>query len=173
MGAAVATSIEATRRSAAGAPDARNLLTEADLTMRSVRLPLILVTAAALVAALAAFASRCGDTGDSGEPKVVLTAADVQKAFADQGLDLAAYEIGPGIPALGYPCAGCGGVRVVCEIYSFPVVARGVVTTMRKKLSREGYRAVRAKNVAVLTVPEATPEEVQRTLRAVVELRHE
>jgi hypothetical protein len=134
----------------------------------------ILVTAAALVvAALAVLASGCGDSGDSGEPKIVLTAADVQKAFADQGLDLAAYEIGPGISALGYPCAGCGGVRIVCEIYGFPVVARGVVTTMRKKLSREGYRAVRAKNVAILTVPEATPEEVQRTLRAVVELRHE
>jgi hypothetical protein len=172
MGAAVATFTEATKRNATAAPDARSLLTEAELTMRPVRLPLILVTAAAALV-VTSFAVLTSRGGDSGESKIVLTAADVQKAFADQGLDLAAYEIGPGISALGYPCAGCGGVRIVCEIYGFPVVARGVVTTMRKKLSREGYRAVRAKNVAILTVPEATPEEVQRTLRAVVELRHE
>jgi len=170
----IAALVGATRRSATDATNARTLLTEAELTMRTVRLPLILVTAAALVvAAFAVLAAGCGDSADSAEPKFVLTAADVQKAFADQGVGLAAYEIGPGTPALWvYPCAGCSAVRIVCLIFDFPVMARGYLTTFRGK--RTGYlRAVRAKNVAVLIDRGSTPDEVQRTLRAVVELRHE
>jgi hypothetical protein len=126
--------------------------------------------------ALAAFAGGCGDSGDSGERKIVLTAADVRKAFQHQGLDLAAYEIGPGIPALVYPVGALeddAEYLVVCEIYDFPVMARGVVMTIRKKRPGSISRALRAKNVVVLIDPVATPDEVQRTLRAVVELRHE
>jgi hypothetical protein len=140
-------------------------------------LPPILVTAAALVvAAPAVVVSGCRDSGDSGEPKVVLTTADVQDAFAHQGLDLASYEIGPGIPALVYPTGALEGdaeYLVVCEIYDFPVMARSVVTTIRKKRPGNVSQALRAKNVVVLIDPAATPGEVRRTLRAVVELRHE
>ena len=127
--------------------------------------------------AVAAFASGCGDSGDRGEPKIVLTAADVHKAFEHQGLDLAAYEVGPGIPALGYPVGaeGTQAMRVACLIFDLPAIARVYVITRREKrpgnVSRAISRAIRAKNVAVLVDPAATPDEVQRTLRAVAELR--
>jgi hypothetical protein len=120
-----------------------------------------------------AFASGCGD---SGEPKFVLTAADVRKAFEHQGLDLAAYEVAGRIPALAYPVDAVEGdaeYRVVCLIFDLPAIARGYVETIRAKTTGNVSRAVRAKNVAVLVDPAATPDDVLRTLRAVVELRHE
>lgn len=128
-----------------------------------------------LVAALGALASGCGDSGDSGERKIVLTTADVQKAFADQSLDLAGYEVGPGIPALGYPVGaeGTQAMRIACLILDLPAIARVYVHTIRAKRPSTVSRAIRAKNVAVLLDPAATPDEVQRTLKAVVELRHE
>ena len=49
-----------------------------------------------ILIALVAFAIGCGDKAD---PKEVLTPADVQEAFEHQGLDLAPYGMGPGIPA--------------------------------------------------------------------------
>jgi hypothetical protein len=52
-------------------------------------------------------------------------------------------------------------------------MARGYVETIRAKKPGNVSRAVRAKNVAVLLDAAATPGEVRRTLRAVVELRHE
>jgi len=139
-------------------------------------LRLTLVTAAALgVAAFAVLAGGCGDGGDSGEPKIVLTAADVRKAFEHQELDLAAYEVGPGIPALGYPVGAeaTQAMRVSCLIFDLPAIARVYVITIRETRPVNISRALRAKNVAVLLDPAATPDEVQRTLRAVVELRHE
>ena len=130
-----------------------------------------------VLAGVAALASGCGDSGAGGEPKIVLTAADVRKAFEHQGLDLAAYEVGPGIPALGYPVDAVEGdaeLRVACLFFDFPVMARGYVKTIREKRPGNISRALRAKNVAVLLVdPHATPDDVQRTLRAVAELRHE
>ena len=122
------------------------------------------------LATLVALASGCGDKRES---KAVLTSADVQKAFADQGLDLSAFTIGPGIPALGYPASAAGmqGQRVVCEIYDLPSIARGVVITIREKRPGNVSLALRAKNVVVLIDPSATPDDVQGTLGAVVELR--
>jgi len=123
-----------------------------------------------------ALAGGCGDSGDSGEPKIVLTAADVRTAFEHQGLDLAAYEVAGRIPALGYPVGAVEGdaeYRVVCLIFDFPVMARGYVATIRAKKPGNVSRAVRAKNVVVLILPAATTGDVQRTLRTVVELRHE
>jgi hypothetical protein len=125
---------------------------------------------------VAALASGCGGSGESGEPKIVLTSADVRKAFEHQGLDLAAYEVAGRIPALGYPVDAVEGdadYRVVCLIFDFPVMARGYVETIRAKKPGNVSRAVRAKNVVVLTLPAATTDDVQRTLRTVVELRHE
>jgi hypothetical protein len=104
---------------------------------------------------------------------VVLKAADVQKAFADQGFDLEAFTIGPSIPALRYPVGGEPAQLVTCLIFDFPVMARGYVETIREKRPGNVSRAIRAKNVAVLLDPAATPDAVQRTLRAVVELRHQ
>jgi hypothetical protein len=103
----------------------------------------------------------------------VLTSSHVKKAFAHQGLDLAPYEVGPGIPALGYPVGaeGTQAMRITCEIYSDSVTARGVVRTHREKRPVGIARALRAKNVAVLLDPAATPDDVRRTLRAVAELR--
>jgi len=138
-------------------------------TVRKAQLYLALLAAIAV----AAFASGCGDGGDSGEPKIVLTAADVRKAFEHQGLDLAAYEVGPGISALGYPVGaeGTQAMRVACLIFDLPAIARVYVITIREKRPGNVSRAIRAKNVAVLVDPAATPDEVQRTLRAVAELR--
>ena len=104
---------------------------------------------------------------------MVLTAADVQEAFANQGLDLEAFTIGPGIPALRYPVGEGAEQRVTCLMFDFPVMARGYVETIREKRPGNVSRAIRAKNVAVLLDPAATPDEIQRTLRVVVELRHE
>jgi hypothetical protein len=62
-------------------------------------------------------------------------------------------------------------------MFDLPAIARVYVITIRakssKNVSRAVSRALRAKNVAVLLDPAATPDDVQRTLRAVVELRHE
>jgi len=116
--------------------------------------------------AMAALASGCGDRNE------VLTAADVREAFAHQGLSLEAYEIGPGIPALGYPIGAEGAaMRVVCLIFSDSVTASGYVKTIREKTPGNVSRALRARNVAVLTLPAATPDDVRRTLSAVAELR--
>jgi len=130
---------------------------------------------AALLVALLAVLNGCGERGDSGEPKIVLTAADVRKAFEHQELDLAAYEVGPGIPALGYPVGAKGtqAMRVMCLIFDLPAIARVYVITIREKSPGNVSRALRAKNVAVLVDPAATANEVQGTLRAVVELRQE
>jgi hypothetical protein len=68
---------------------------------------------------------------------------------------------------------GDAAYLVVCEIYDFPVMARGVVATIRKRRPGNVSRAIRAKNVVVTIDPAATPDDVQRTLTAVVELRHE
>ena len=144
--------------------------------MRPVRLPMTFATAATLVvASCAALASGCGDSGDSGEAKIVLAAADVREAFEHQGLDLAGYEVGPGIPALGYPVGaeGTQAMRISCLIFDLPAIARVYVQTIRAKRPSNVSRALRAKNVAVVIDPAATANEVQRTLRAVVELRHE
>jgi hypothetical protein len=103
---------------------------------------------------------------------VVLTTADVQEAFADQGLGLEAFTVSWGIPAARYPVGGGAEQLVTCLIFDFPVMARGYIETIRSKRTSIS-RAVRAKNVAVLIDRAATPNEVQRTLRAVVELRHE
>jgi hypothetical protein len=121
---------------------------------------------------VAALASGCGNSGDR---KEVLTAADVRKAFEHQGLSLAAYEISTGIPALGYPVGAEGGeaMRIACLFFRDSVTARGYVKTMREKRPGNVSRALRARNVAVLVLPRATPDDVQRTLRAVAELRHE
>ena len=135
--------------------------------------------AALLVALLAVLASGCGDSGDSGEAKIVLTAADVRKAFEHHGLDLAAYEVGSGIPVLAYPVGaeGAQAMRVSCLIFDLPAIARVYVITIREEIpgnsSVNVSRALRAKNVAVLLDPAATANEVQRTLRAVAELRQE
>ena len=123
--------------------------------------------------AVAALVSGCGD---SGEPKIVLTAADVRKAFEHHGLDLAAHEVGSGIPVLAYPVGaeGAQAMRVSCLIFDLPAIARVYVITIRGDRPGNSVnvsRAIRAKNVAVLVDPAATPDEVQRTLRAVVELR--
>ena len=128
-----------------------------------------------LLVAFAALASGCADSGDSGEAKIVLAAGDVRKAFEHQGLDLAGYEVAPGIPALGYPVGaeGTQAMRISCLIFDLPAIARVYVQTIRAKRPSNVSRALRAKNVAVLIDPAATPDEVQRTLRAVVELRHE
>lgn len=121
---------------------------------------------------VAALASGCGNGGDG---KEVLTSADVRKAFEDQGLSLAAYEIAGEIPALGYPVGaeGSGAMRIACLFFSDSVTARGYVKTIREKRPGNVSRALRAKNVAVLLVPAATRDDVQRTLRAVAELRRE
>src|SRR6476659_666471 len=131
--------------------------------------------AALLVALLAVLASGCGDSGDSGAPKIVLTAADVRKAFERQELDLAAYEVGPRMPALGYPVGaeGTQAMRVTCLIFDLPAIARVYVITIREKSPGNVSRALRAKNVAVVVDPAATANELQGTLRAVVELRRE
>ena len=123
--------------------------------------------------ALVALAGGCGGSGDT---KEVLTAAEVRKAFEHQGLDLAAYEVGPGIPALGYPVGaeGTQAMRVTCLIFDLPAIARVYVITIRGDRPGNSVnvsRAIRAKNVAVLVDPEATPDEIRRTLRAVAELR--
>jgi len=107
---------------------------------------------------------------------VVLTASDVKEAFAQEGLELAAYEIGPGIPALGYPVGAVDGnaeLRVVCEIHSHSATARAYVKATRAKRPGNISRALRAKNVAVFILPAATPEDVRRTLNAVAELRRQ
>lgn len=114
--------------------------------------------------AVAALASGCGDK------KEVLTPADVRKAFAHQGLSLEAYEVGPGIPALGYPIGAEGAARrVVCLIFGDSVTARGYVKTAAKASNIS--RALQAQNVAVLLDPAATPDDVRKTLSAVAELR--
>jgi len=176
VGVAVATFIEATERNATVAPDARTLLIVAELTMRLVRLPLILVTAAALiVAAFSVLASGCRDSGDSGESKFVVAAADVRKAFEHQRLNLADYDVRSGVPALGYPVGaeGTQAMRISCLILDLPAIARVYVQAIRSERHPNVSRALRAKNVAVVIDPAATPDEIQRTLRAVVELRHE
>jgi hypothetical protein len=121
--------------------------------------------------------SGCRPSGDSGEPKVVLTTADVQKAFEDQGLNLEAFTVSWGIPAARYPAGERAEPLVTCLMFDLPAIARVYVITIRakssKNVSRAVSRALRAKNVAVLLDPAATPDDVQRTLRAVVELRHE
>ena len=118
--------------------------------------------------AVAALASGCGDKRE------VLTGDDVRKAFAHQGLSLEAYEIGPGIPALGYPIGAEGAaMRVVCLIHSDSVTASGYVKTIREKRPGNVSRALQAQNVAVLILPAATPDDVRRTLSAVAELQRE
>lgn len=123
----------------------------------------------ALLAAIAvvALVGGCGDNKD------VLTAADVREAFAHQGLGLEAFEVGGEIPALGYPIgeAGTAQQRVVCLIFSDSATARGYVKTLREKKPGNVSRALRARNVAVLVDPAATPDDVRRTLSAVAELR--
>jgi hypothetical protein len=128
-----------------------------------------------LVVAFAALASGCGDSGDSGEPKIVLAAADVRKAFEHQRLDLAGYDVGSGVPALGYPVGaeGTQAMRISCLILDLPAIARVYVQAIRSERHPNVSRALRAKNVAVVIDPAATPDEVQRALRAVIELRHE
>jgi hypothetical protein len=136
----------------------------------------ILVTVAALVAAaFAVLASGCGDSGDSGEPKIVLAAADVRKAFEQQRLNLADYDARSGVPALGYPVGaeGTQAMRITCLMFDLPAIARVYVQAIRSERHPNVSRALRAKNVAVVIDPAATANEVQRTLRAVVELRHE
>ena len=123
--------------------------------------------------ALVALAGGCGGSGDT---KEVLTAADVSKAFEHHGLDLAAHEVGSGIPVLAYPVGaeGAQAMRVSCLIFDLPAIARVYVITIRGDRPGNSVnvsRAIRAKNVAVLVDPAATPDEVQRPLRAVVELR--
>ena len=122
------------------------------------------------LAVLVALASGCGDKRDS---KEVLTSADVKAAFADHGVDLAAYDVGPGLPALGYPVGaeGTQAMRVTCLIFDLPAIARVYVITIRGKRPGNVSRAIRAKNVAVLLDPAATADEVQRTLAAVREMR--
>jgi hypothetical protein len=131
---------------------------------------LFLLILAALVPA-----SGCGDSGDSGEPKIVLAAADVRKAFEHQRLGLADYDISSGVPALGYPVGaeGTQAMRISCLVLELPAIARVYVHAIRAERHPNVSRALRAKNVAVVIDPAATPDEVQRTLRAVVELRHE
>jgi hypothetical protein len=86
-----------------------------------------------------------------------LAPADVKEAFADQGLSLASYEIGPGIPALVYPVGALEGdaaYLVVCEIYSDAVTARGDVKATREKRPGNVSLALRARNVVVLVDPQ-------------------
>lgn len=134
------------------------------------RSALLALLAAIVVAALA---SGCSDTGDG---KEVLAAADVSKAFTHQGLDLTAYEVGPGIPALGYPVGAVEdgeAWRVACLIFGDAATARAYVKSIRKKRPGSVSRALRAKNATVLIFPAATTDDVQRTLSAVAELRRD
>jgi tetrahydromethanopterin S-methyltransferase subunit C len=89
--------------------------------------------------------------------------------------DLAAYEVGTGIPALGYPVGteGTQAMRITCLIFDLPAIARVYVITIRQKSPGNVSRALRAKNVAVFVDPTATANEVHGTLRAVVQLRRE
>ena len=61
--------------------------------------------------------------------------------------------------------------RVVCLIYDRPSIARGVAITMREKNPGSVSRALRAKNVEVLILPAATPDDVRSTLSAIAEMR--
>lgn len=140
---------------------------DADLEAADVRKQSCLAFLAAIVVAV--LASGCGDKGGRNE---VLTATDVRKAFEHQGLRLEAYEVGPGIPALRYPVGAKGdAMRIACLVFGDSVIARGYVKTIRKKRPGTVSRALRAKNVAVLILPAATTDDVQRTLNAVAELR--
>jgi hypothetical protein len=122
------------------------------------------------VIVLLALGNGCGDESDR---KEALTAADVQEAFARQGLDLAAFQIGPGIPVLAYPtsAAGTQRQRVVCLVFGNSVTGRGYLKTIREKRPSTVSRALRAKNVVVLLGPAATANEVEGTLAAVADLR--
>jgi hypothetical protein len=125
---------------------------------------LALVVAIALVA----LASGCGDKGDG---KEVLTTADVEETFADQGLSLEdGGEILRGVPSLRYPGGSDGATqRIVCMVLSGPASARVYV----KKAAGAGNisQAFAAKNVAVLVLPAANTDDVERTLSAAAELR--
>lgn len=106
----------------------------------------------------------------------VLAAADVQDAFGHEGLDTATYEVSFGVPAVGYPAdaAGTGDMRVACLVFRDSSIAYHYVTTLRNRMPRvaDVSRALRARNVAVLVDPAATPDDVRRTLNAVAQLRH-
>lgn len=115
--------------------------------------------------AVAALASSCGET-----KREFHTVTDVRETFADQGLRLETYEVGPGIPALGYPIGAKGEARrVVCLVFADSTTARGYLKSIVGAGSIS--RALRARNVAVLVTPAATPDDVRRTLRAVAELK--
>jgi hypothetical protein len=131
--------------------------------------PALLALLAVIV--VGALASGCRDSGDG---KEVLAAADVSQAFAQQGLDLTAYEVAGRIPALGYPVDAVedgAAMRIACLIFSDSVTARVYVKGIRDKRPGNVSQALRAKNVAVLLDPAATADDVQRTLRAVTELQ--
>lgn len=61
----------------------------------------------------------------------------------------------------------------MCLVFSHSVTARGYVKGIREKRPGNVSRALRARNVAVLVNPAATPDDIRRTLSVVAELKRE
>jgi hypothetical protein len=118
------------------------------------------------VVAIVAFAAFVGGCGDGSSE--LLAKTDVREAFADEGLNLVVDEDKfRGARYMRYTVDGTE--RVVCFVFDDP---RTVPPYMKMaKRAANVARALAVRNVVVLLLPEATPDERRRALAAVETLR--
>jgi hypothetical protein len=128
--------------------------------VRSCQVCLVVVAVIALTAAV----GGCGDSGSA-----VLTTTDVREAFADQGLSLVVYEDKwRGAHFLAY--SADGETRISCFVFDDPRNVRPYMK-LAAKAKNDVSRALAARNVVVLLLPEAKPDERRRAVAAVETLR--